>query len=122
MDYSVTDLMVDMGWISILMLVGSLARRYIGWFRALLIPAPITAGMLGLLLGPNVLDIIPFSEQLNGYTTLAIAIVFAALPFTMQLRENAKSWPGHVFLFRRCINAAMGRFHRLRHYSFRAAL
>lgn len=85
MDYSVTDLMVDMGWISILMLVGSLARRYIGWFRALLIPAPITAGMLGLLLGPNVLDIIPFSEQLNGYTTLAIAIVFAALPFTMQL-------------------------------------
>lgn len=40
-----TDLMVDMGWISILMLVGSLARRYIGWFRALLIPAPITAGM-----------------------------------------------------------------------------
>ena len=80
-----TDLMVDMGWISILMLVGSLARRYIGWFRALLIPAPITAGMLGLLLGPNVLDIIPFSEQLNGYTTLAIAIVFAALPFTMQL-------------------------------------
>lgn len=62
MDYTPYSLLIDVGFISILMIVGTFMRRHFAWFRHLLIPAPITAGLLGLLLGPEVLGILKFSE------------------------------------------------------------
>ncbi|WP_425388799.1 sodium/glutamate symporter [Corynebacterium lactis] len=82
-EYSVFDLLMDVGLISVLLIVGTFMRRHFRWFRNLLIPAPITAGLLGLLLGPEVLGIMPFSSALGSYSTLLIAVVFAAMPYSM---------------------------------------
>jgi len=45
-------------------------------------PASIIAGILGLILGPYALDILPFTELIGSYPGLLIAFVFAALPFS----------------------------------------
>lgn len=79
-------------------------RRFIPWFQKLLIPAPITAGLLGLLLGPNALGIIQFSEHFGDYATILIAAVFGALPFTMdfdaKVRQRARTmWSYSVGMY-----------------------
>ncbi|HIW95102.1 MAG TPA: sodium:glutamate symporter [Candidatus Corynebacterium gallistercoris] len=88
MEFTAFDLMVDIGLISVLLIVGTFMRRHFQWFRNLLIPAPITAGLLGLLLGPEVLGIMPFSNALGDYSTLLIAIVFASMPYSMVFATN----------------------------------
>ncbi|MBF0581755.1 sodium:glutamate symporter [Corynebacterium sp. ED61] len=105
MEYSVFDLLVDVGMISVLLIVGTFMRRHFGWFRRLLIPAPITAGLLGLLLGPEVLGIMPFSDALGDYSTLLIAVVFASMPYSMSFdsrdiskAKNMWSYSASMFL------------------------
>ena len=95
---------MDIGWISVLLIVGNLMRRFIPWFQKLLIPAPITAGLLGLLLGPNALGLIQFSEHFGDYATILIAVVFGALPFTMnfdaKVRQGARTmWSYSVGMY-----------------------
>lgn len=87
-EYTPFSLMMDIGLISILMIIGTFMRRHFTWFRNLLIPAPITAGLLGLLFGPEVLGIMPFSDKLGDYSTLLIAIVFAAMPYSMTFQSG----------------------------------
>ena len=105
MEYSVFDLLVDVGLISILLIVGTFMRRHFAWFRSLLIPAPITAGLLGLLFGPEVLGIMPFSDALGDYSTLLIAVVFASMPYSMSFAsrdiskaKNMWSYSASMFL------------------------
>ena len=105
MDYTAFDLMVDVGLISVLLIVGTFMRRHFAWFRKLLIPAPITAGLLALLLGPEVLGIMPFSGALGDYSTLLIAVVFAAMPYSMSFdsrdiskAKNMWSYSASMFL------------------------
>ena len=98
------DVVMDIGWISVLLIVGNLMRRFIPWFQKLLIPAPITAGLLGLLLGPNGLGLIQFSEHFGDYATILIAVVFGALPFTMnfdaKVRQGARTmWSYSVGMY-----------------------
>ncbi|UBI06855.1 sodium:glutamate symporter [Corynebacterium falsenii] len=89
MDFTPYDLMVDVGLISVLMIVGTFMRRHFQWFRKLLIPAPITAGLLALALGPQVLGIMPFSDSLSTYSTILIAVVFAAMPYSMAFASGS---------------------------------
>lgn len=67
-------------WIFLLLLIGKLLRAKLKPVQVLFLPASIIAGLLGLLLGPNALGIIPFSDQLAEYPEVLIAIIFAALP------------------------------------------
>ena len=71
------------------MIVGTFMRRHFQWFRKLLIPAPITAGLLALALGPQVLGIMPFSDSLSTYSTILIAVVFAAMPYSMAFASGS---------------------------------
>ncbi|WPF65943.1 MULTISPECIES: sodium:glutamate symporter [unclassified Corynebacterium] len=91
MEYTPFSLLVDVGWISVLMVIGNVLRRKVPVFQALLLPAPITAGLLGLLLGPGALGWIGFSDQMGAYTTLLIAVVFAAMPYSMQFDRSVRS-------------------------------
>lgn len=82
MNYTPYTLLADVGWISILLVIGMLARRFVPLVQRLMLPASITAGLLGIALGPAWLDIIPFSNQLSTYSSILIAVVFAAIPYT----------------------------------------
>ena len=75
-------LFVDLGLISLLLLVGQVLRAKVKLVQKLFIPPSLIAGLLGLALGPNGLDWLPFSGELGTYASILIAIVFAALPLS----------------------------------------
>lgn len=81
MDYTPYSLLIDVGWISLLMIIGNLLRRKVPLFQKLLLPASITAGLLGLFFGPQVLGVINFSDQIGTYTGILIAFVFASMAY-----------------------------------------
>lgn len=83
-------LLVDMGLIGALILLGVILRAKVPAFQWLMLPAPVIAGFLGFLLGPNVLGAyaksqgwawagLPFSEYVGSYTTMLIAVVFSCM-------------------------------------------
>ena len=95
-EFSAYSLMLDVGWISLLMVIGNVLRHKVKFiFQDLLLPAPITAGLLGLLLGPEVLGWINFSDALGDYTSLLIAVVFASIAYSMEvggsMRKGARN-------------------------------
>ncbi|TNL95759.1 sodium:glutamate symporter [Corynebacterium tapiri] len=73
------------------MIVGNFLRHRVRVLQQLLLPAPITAGLIGLVLGPNVLGWIGFSDQIGSYTSLLIAVVFAAMAYSMDLNGSVTS-------------------------------
>ena len=85
MDYTPYSLLIDVGWISVLMVIGNYLRNRLRVFQQLLLPASITAGLIGLVLGPEVLSWIPFSDQIGAYTSILIAVVFASMAYSMSL-------------------------------------
>lgn len=91
MEYTPYSLLIDVGWISALMVVGNVLRRKIPFFQKLLIPSSITAGLIGLVLGPEVLGLIGFSEHIGTYTSILIAVVFAAMPYSMTFDRSVRS-------------------------------
>ena len=91
MDYTPYSLLVDVGWISLLMVIGNLLRRKVPLFQRLLLPASITAGLLGLVLGPQVLGWISFSDQIGTYTGILIAFVFASMAYAMDLTPSVRT-------------------------------
>lgn len=104
-EFSAYSLMLDVGWISLLMVIGNVLRHKVKFiFQDLLLPAPITAGLLGLLLGPEVLGWINFSDALGDYTSLLIAVVFASMAYSMEvggsMRKGARNmWGFSTMMF-----------------------
>ncbi|MCT1806999.1 MULTISPECIES: sodium/glutamate symporter [Dermabacter] len=82
---SAWDVFTDLGWMGLLILIGVLLRAWVKPIQSLFLPAGLIAGLLGLILGPNVLNIIPFSSSVPIYSSILIAVVFAALPFTSKI-------------------------------------
>ena len=75
-------LFVDLGIVAALLLIGKLIRVKVKAVQKMFIPPSLIAGFLGLLLGPEGLNVLPFSGQLGTYSGILIALVFACLPFT----------------------------------------
>ncbi|OPF72594.1 sodium:glutamate symporter [Streptomyces antioxidans] len=82
MEYTPWSLLSDAGLIAVLLVVGALARAHLRIVQRLMLPASVLAGFLGLLLGPNALDLLPFSDQLETYSAVLIVVVFACLAMT----------------------------------------
>lgn len=74
---SAWDVFTDLGWMGLLILIGVLLRAWVKPIQSLFLPAGLIAGLLGLILGPNVLNIIPFSSSVPIYSSILIAVVFA---------------------------------------------
>lgn len=72
----------DLGLIFSLLLVGKLIRVKVKVVQKLFIPPSLIAGFLGLLLGPNGLGWLPFSQYLGTYSAVLIALVFGSLPLS----------------------------------------
>ncbi len=70
----------DFGLILGLLLIGQLLRTKVKLVQKLFIPPSLIAGTLGLILGANGLQWLPFSNQLGTYSAVLIALVFASLP------------------------------------------
>ena len=77
-------LFVDIGIISLLLLLGKLMRVKIKFIQKLFIPPSLLAGFIGLALGPHGFDVLPISSQTGTYAGILIAFIFGALPLTSQ--------------------------------------
>ena len=75
-------MIIDLGIISVLVLAGKYIRVKIPFVQRFLIPPSVLAGVLGLVLGPEVLGWLPLSGNMGTYAGILIAFVFASIPFT----------------------------------------
>lgn len=95
---SLTVLLKSLGIISILLFLGTLIRAKIKIFQNLYIPACVTGGFIGLILGPNALNLIHFSEDTmavaSALPNLLIIPVLAATPMGLNLVRRHSSGNG----------------------------
>lgn len=84
MEFTPWTLFTDFGFISLLLVIGTLLRAKVKVVQFLFLPASLSAGLLGLLLGPNGYGIIPFSNHIGMYTGILTAIIFGSLPLGAQ--------------------------------------
>lgn len=76
---TVYTLLVDFACASGLILIGMLLRAKIKFVQESFIPASLLAGFMGLILGKNFLNILPFSEDISTYAGLITIFVFASV-------------------------------------------
>lgn len=91
--YDTLVLMVKaIGILGGLLLLGTFLRAKVRVFQSLYIPAAVIGGFVGLILGPNVLGWLPFSEDIMSITAslpgVLITPVFAAIPMCLYLRKS----------------------------------
>lgn len=79
MEFSVTSLVYDICIISFLLFISKIIRTRIVFIQKLYIPVSLIAGFLGLFLGKYFLNILPFSNQIDKYSGVLIAIVFGSM-------------------------------------------
>ena len=75
-------MVIDLGIISFLIMVGKYIRVKFPLVQRFLIPPAVLAGVIGLVLGPEVLGWLPLSGSLGTYAGILIAFVFSTIPFT----------------------------------------
>jgi ESS family glutamate:Na+ symporter len=98
-DFTPWTLFVDVGIVSVLMLIGKLMRVKVKLIQKLFIPPSLLAGFMGLALGPNGFDLIPLSTQTGTYAGILIAFVFGALPLTSQKVKGEGSATGSMWTY-----------------------
>lgn len=82
LDISVWDILIDLGIISLLLVIGVFLRAKVNIIQRSFMPASIIAGINGLILGPSGFNILFFTEFIGNYPSVLIAIVFASLPLS----------------------------------------
>lgn len=70
------DLFLDFALASILILAGQFLRSKLTIFQRFFMPSSMIAGFLGLILGPNVLNVLPFSGSIGSYAGILIILIF----------------------------------------------
>ncbi len=91
-------LLVDVGIISVLLLLGKLLRAKVRFVQRLFVPPSLLAGFAALLLGPECLGWLPLSGNTGTYASVLIALVFASLPLTSS-RKKGNSGVGRMWAY-----------------------
>ncbi len=92
LEMSVADLLFDFMIISLLLVLGTILRRYVRFFQRFLIPNSLIAGFLGLLLGVELLNFLPFDPTRMGayvYHLLALTFISVGLYQTDKKHSSA---------------------------------
>jgi len=86
---SFKDIILDFSFMSVFLIIGTIFRRYGLFFQKYLVPNNLIAGFIGLILGTQVLKIIPISgERMGLYVYHLLALTFVAIG----LRGEKNSW------------------------------
>ena len=79
MNYDAYSFVMDFAFMSLFLIVAQFLRSKIKFLQRFYIPASVLAGIMGLICGPQVLNVIPWSGKIGSYAYLLICIVFAGL-------------------------------------------
>ena len=83
------DMVLDFSFMSVFLIAGTVFRRYGLFFQKYLVPNNLIAGFLGLILGSQVLNIIPISgDRMGLYVYHLLALTFVSIG----LRGEKTSW------------------------------
>lgn len=79
MSYNAYSFILDFAYMSLLLVVAQFLRQKIKLFQNFYIPSSVIAGVIGLLCGPQVFNVIPWSDKIGSYAYLLVCILFAGL-------------------------------------------
>lgn len=105
MDFTALSLLYDIAWMSGLLLIAKIIRSKVKFVQRLYVPSALIAGFLGLFLGNQFLNVIPFSTEISNYAGILIAFVFGSMFIGNKTKVSFKSMfqsVGDTFL----VNAA----------------
>ncbi|MDU4962356.1 MAG: sodium/glutamate symporter [Sporomusaceae bacterium] len=90
-----TAVLRDFAAISVLLAAGYFLRKSVKLFQTYFIPASLIGGVLGLLLGPQVLGLhtsfsLVYSDSISQWATILLAVVFAAAFLGEQMGRLSK--------------------------------
>lgn len=105
------DVMLDVAWIGVLLVIATVLRRYVTWFQDTLIPNNLIAGVLGLIIGMNGFGWISLeSERLGAYVYHLLALLFIGLSLRKPDRSSSTTPVqfGLMFIFTYLVQALIG--------------
>ncbi len=73
------DLLMDFAIMSILLFIAQYLRAKVRIVQKLLLPSSLIAGFMGLFLGPQFLNVLPFTTSISSYAYLLVVFLFASL-------------------------------------------
>lgn len=76
---SVQDVVMDFAFASLLIFIGQMMRAKIRMIQRSFMPAGMIGGFLGLFLGGQFLNIVPFSAEIGSYAWLLVVLIFASV-------------------------------------------
>ncbi|MEM1127582.1 MAG: hypothetical protein AAGI71_13095 [Bacteroidota bacterium] len=89
--FTFREVMLDLALIGSLFLVATLARRYVGLFQRFLIPNSLIAGFLGLLVGPQLLDLLGYStDRMEVYVYHLLTLTFISVGLQGGIGKRSK--------------------------------
>ena len=90
---AITSVFVDLSVLSLLLLIGFLLRRHVPLFQRLYLPASLLAGLVGLLLGPQVLGrstayCLPIGNTIGQWPGVLVTVVLGLSFFGSRSSHN----------------------------------
>ncbi len=89
-------LLMDFAIMSILLFVAQFLRARVKLIQNFLLPSSLLAGFMGLFLGPQFLNILPFTTSTSSYSYLLVVFLFASLFIGSESEGNFKQMMAEV--------------------------
>lgn len=120
-----SDFLVDAAVMSFLLFVAQFLRAHIRLLQKSLLPCSVIAGLIGLALGPQFVNILPFSDSISSYSGVLIIVLFSSLFIGSETKGSFKktmSEAGDTFLLNSAVYFGQYAFALLLGGAFMAAL
>lgn len=79
MEYTQLSFLMDFAYMSLLLFVAQVLRAKVKFLQTLYIPSSLLAGIMGLLLGSQFLNVIPWSGKIGSYAYMLICVMFGGM-------------------------------------------
>jgi len=79
MNFGPYDMLMDFALMSVLLFIAQYLRAKIKLIQNLYLPSSLIAGFMGLFLGKQFLDVLPFSDKIASYAYMLVVVLFASL-------------------------------------------
>lgn len=93
---SASDLLMDFAIMSLFLFIAQYLRSRVKILQRILMPSSVVAGLIGLMCGPEFLNLLPLSDAASSYSSVLIVILFSSLFIGKESNESFKSTMTHV--------------------------